>query len=296
MSQRSDFETAIAKDDAALAQELLKKAPALLQARHDNGASPLHLAAKHDAANVASALLRAGADFYARDINGQLALDIPPGGTLNATRRALREINQSRNEFLGTVGRHDAARAKELLASDPSLAGARDIGDGWSAVMMACHFGDTATLQALLDAKAPLDATDFHTGHDALTACVLAGKTDCLRLLLDAGVDVTRTWRVGYGSLPMQMNALHIASWKGHTEIVKLLLDTKKFDVNTRAASYAMFSPLHFAATEGHADIIVLLLAAGADRNAIDGRRGINALQMAQAGKHEAAVAALSAK
>src|SRR5690606_20163116 len=118
-------------------------------------------------------------------------------------------------------------------------------------------------------------------------------RADCLKVLIDAGVDVTPTWRVGYGRLPMQMNALHVASWKGHAEVVKVLLAAKKFDVNERAQSYAVFSPLHFAATEGHAEIVKQLLAAGADKTAVDGRRAINALQMAEAGKHEAAAAAL---
>lgn len=90
----------------------------------------------------------------------------------------------------------------------------------------------------------------------------------------------------------MQMNALHVASWKGHAKIIPLLL-AAKVDPNERVRSYTVFSPLHFAASEGHTEIVKLLLAAGADRQARDGRRGITALEMAEAGKHESTAAAL---
>lgn len=295
MTTLDAFREAIFRDDATTLAPLLAAEPELLKAPIPDAASCLHLAARHDSANAARVLVKAGADLYARDDGTQLALDIPPGQALNSTRKLLREVNQSRNEFLGAVSKRDTERVKAMLGADPSLAQSRDIGDGWSAIMMACHFGDAATLKVLLNANA-VAGFDFHTQHDAFTVCALSGNAECLKLLLAKPYDPAASWRVQYGQLPMMMNALHIACWKGHTEVVKLLLDTRKFSTNDRARSYAMFTPLHFAATEGHTEILKLLLAAGADRTALDGRRGITALQMAQAGKHEAAIQTLAGK
>jgi ankyrin repeat protein len=253
------------------------------------------LAANADDRKAAEALLASGADFYARDENGQLPLDLPPGGSMNDTRKWLREVNKSRNAFLTALHENQIDRVTELLAADRSLASTRDIGDGWSAVMSACHFGNLEMLRLLLDAGASLDAVDFNNGHDAVFVCAEKGQTECLRLLLAAGAKPDRMWRVNYGALPMQMNALHVAAWKGHGPIVQLLLDAK-VDPNVRSKSYAMFSPLHFAATEGHTAIVRQLLDAGADTTARDGRRGITALEMARAATHTDAAAALGGK
>lgn len=287
--------TAIAANDVEGARQCLREHPHLLHAALDAaGHAPLHVAARHDARPVAEMLVAAGADFYARAANGQLPLDIPPGEALNETRNWLRELNRARNAFLKAVFERDLGRVKELLRADASLANARDIGDGWSGAMAACHFGDEALLEVLLDAGASPDAADFDTGRDAASLSAENGQAGCLRRLLDVGADVTRTGAVPYGSVSMRMNALHLASWKGHEAVVRLLLEAGA-DPNARAGSYAVFTPLHFAASEGHEAVVRLLLDAGADRQALDGRRGVTALQMAEAGKHEGTAAALRA-
>jgi ankyrin repeat protein len=286
----------IAKDNSVEVQQFVGAKRALLSVAFDeNGRTALHLSADHNAIGSARVLLSEGADFYARDSNGQLALDFPPGQELNETRKLLREINRKRNEFLSAVHDQKPDQIKKLLAEDSSLRFARDIGDGWSAVMTACHFGNVELLKLLIDAGADLNATDFNSGQSAIYMCAEKGYVECLRLLTKAGVNPNQTWRVNYGHLPMEMNALHVASWKGHNDVVDLLLNLK-VDPNIRAKSYAMFSALHFAASDGHAEVVNQLLAAGADTLARDGRRGITALQMAQAGKHGAAAALLRAR
>ena len=56
---------------------------------------------------------------------------------------------------------------------------------------------------------------------------------------------------------------LHLASFHGYTEIVKLLLENKAaIDLFTNWKS----TPLHVAASKGHADIVKILLMNNADR------------------------------
>jgi hypothetical protein len=283
----TSFENAILRNDLPTVKKLAAEGKTEFGSRP----MPLRLAAAKDAKDIAEWLMANGTDldFYDRDDNGQLPLDVPPGEELNATRKFLREINKSRSDFLDAVGKQDIERVKRMLAEDKSLAISRDIGDGWSVVMMACHFGNAPLLEVLIAAGAPLDATDFNNGQDAVMVCAEKGQADCLRQLIKAKVHINRTARINYGRLPMEMNALHMAAWKMKPAVVSLLIEAG-VDVNERAKSYAMFSPLQFAATEGDAESVALLLKAGADKEARDGRRNINALQMAEAGKHQACV------
>src|SRR5688572_6544100 len=192
--QPASFNAAIAKDDVATLRTLLLAQPTLLTTTTDEaGRSPLHTAARHDARGAAEALVEAGADFYARDLNGQLPLDLPPDQPeLNATRQWLRTVNRTRNEFLAAVHQQQVDRVKEMLAADPSLATARDIGDGWTPVMTACHFGNEALLSVLIAAGAKLDGADFNSGHDAVYVAAEKGHAGCLKRLIDAGADVSR--------------------------------------------------------------------------------------------------------
>jgi ankyrin repeat protein len=289
----AELVAAIERDDADAVAGILRQQPGLVRHVEDaDGTSLLHLAARRNAVRSVEALVTAGADFYARDVNGQLPLDVPPGQTLNEARQWLRGVNRTRNAFLGAVHHQKVEEARQLLAADPSLARSRDIGDGWTPVMTACHFGNDALLRVLLDAGCPVTGEDFNSGQSALFVAAEKGHAGCVKLLLEAGADARQTWRVNYGSLPMQMNALHVAAWKGHEPVVAALLEAG-VDVNERARAYPMFSPLHFAATEGHAGVLRLLLQADADTTARDGRRHITALQMAEAGKHTAAATVL---
>ncbi|EXU98136.1 ankyrin repeat protein, partial [Metarhizium robertsii] len=77
-------------------------------------------------------------------------------------------------------------------------------------------------------------------------------------------------------------NALQAASFRGHLEIVKLLLD-KGADVNAQGGLYG--TTLHAASSGGHLEIVQLLLDKGADVNAQGGEYG-TALQGASSRGH----------
>jgi hypothetical protein len=86
------FEQAIMKNDLPTVKQLAAEG----KVEFESHPMPLRLAAGKDAKDVAQWLVANGQDpdFYDRDDNGQLPLDVPPEGQLNATRKFLREINK----------------------------------------------------------------------------------------------------------------------------------------------------------------------------------------------------------
>ncbi|EDU43191.1 ankyrin repeat domain containing protein [Pyrenophora tritici-repentis Pt-1C-BFP] len=119
-----------------------------------------------------------------------------------------------------------------------------------------------------------------HTERDgdyrnALQAASERGHTEIVKLLLDKGADVN-----AQGGL--HGNALQAASERGHAEVVKLLLDNGA-DVNAQGGDYG--NALQAASERGHKEVVELLLDNGADVNAQGGDYR-NALQAASEGGH----------
>ena len=101
----------------------------------------------------------------------------------------------------------------------------------------------------------------FHRG----AMCWAAGSNNVLAVssLLESGLDVNRIDRVWDG-----FTALHVAAYKGHSAVVKVLIDAGA-DVYTRDTDTDMRlylgTPLYLAARHGHASVVHQLIKAGAN-------------------------------
>ena len=99
---------------------------------------------------------------------------------------------------------------------------------------------------------------------------VKANNVAQLKVILNKdGIDVNATTR---GLFDSGKTALHIATEKGKTECVGLLLAHKKIDVNARTINGVLnlgdYTPLHLAAQHGKTECLKLLLSApGIDVN-----------------------------
>jgi ankyrin repeat protein len=112
---------------------------------------------------------------------------------------------------------------------------------------------------------------DLHTkdaeGCTPLHIAVLAGNVEVSQLLLSLSHPINShvPYIKGY-------NLLHMAAWKGHFKITRMLLEhdeSMKLLVNT-PNNYGQ-TPLHLASTHDHASIVALLLKFGADMETRDG-------------------------
>lgn len=183
-------------------------------------------------------------------------------------------------ELIDAVAAGDASRVAGLVATDPSLANARDAA-GVSAIMTARYRADRAVTDALLAADPDLDIFEATSlgyadrlvedlasdaalatarsadGYTALHFAAFFGKSEAARLLLDAGAEVNVV-----SDNEMRVQPLHSAAAGRHHEVCRVLL-TAGADVD--ATQQHGYTPLHAAAQHGDVELVELFLSAGAD-------------------------------
>ncbi|HEX8075576.1 MAG TPA: ankyrin repeat domain-containing protein [Thermoleophilaceae bacterium] len=170
----------------------------------------------------------------------------------------------------------DADRLRELLGDRPELASARSE-DGVSALLKARYAMRDDLVEAVLAAEPELDVYD----------AAAVGDVDRLKELIDGDPQLTRAFAAD------GFTALHLASFFGAAEAVRILLD-RGADPGAQAANDMRVAPLHSAAAAGDRDAVGRLLEAGADPNARQ-RGGYTALHAAAgAGDRELAELLLS--
>src|SRR2546421_13875 len=95
-------------------------------------------------------------------------------------------------------------------------------------------------------------------GSSALLWAAEHGREATAQRLLGEGANIQVT---------VKINALFIAAKKGHSEVVKLLLETK---ADVSVTDYYGKTALYMAAKNGHSAVVKLLLKAKADDNVTD--------------------------
>lgn len=185
MTQIETLLEAIRNRDRAAVRRLLQEEPALLTARSESGESPVMTAIYHDAGAELAMLVARGAE-----------LDLFAAAALG-----------------------DTPRLEELLRDVPDAAAPRSP-DGWSALHLAAHFGQTAAAELLVRHGADVQAISANSMGNTPLHATLAGRGDLelVALLLAHHADVNA--RAAAGVTP-----LHLAAARGQPEIVELLLE-----------------------------------------------------------------------
>jgi ankyrin repeat protein len=182
------------------------------------------------------------------------------------------------DDFAAACNRADADRARELVASDPSL-----LGEPGELLTLAAEEGRVDSLRLLLELG--FDVNGETDCPSPLHYAALAGQLDAVKLLVESGANV-RARDPHYGGTP-----LSAANYKGQRHVIEYLLqfapicDAVKFGgldrvhtllrenpecVNVR--DHDGRTPLHCPDkdTQHGTEIIELLIEHGADINAKD--------------------------
>jgi hypothetical protein len=121
-------------------------------------------------------------------------------------------------------------------------------------LLLAARNGNIVRVIASLNLEADVDTQSESNGYTPLTWASSRGHTEVVRLLLEAGADVNVTANDG-------QTALMRAADYGHVEVLQLLLAAGA-DVNVKSVNG--ITALRFATLKGNNRIVEMLKAAGA--------------------------------
>ncbi|KAF0193628.1 MAG: ankyrin repeat-containing protein, partial [bacterium] len=144
---------------------------------------------------------------------------------------------------------------------------------GWTALMFAAGWGQTDTIDALLNAGADINIKS-RFGWTALTFATKNSQTSTMQKLLESGADPNT-------SLIWGLTPLMVAAMEGNVATVKTLI-LAGVNVNTSMSSTGQ-TALMFAARAGKKDNVLALIGSNADINARD-LRGSTPLKEAMQG------------
>jgi ankyrin repeat protein len=169
-------------------------------------------------------------------------------------------------EAISAANAGDVAALKRLIAGDPGLARA----EFWytPAIHFAVREGRSEVVRLLLDAGADPEWNGLHQGS-LIEMAMERGYAEIARMLEEARDRRGRT-RPGPAG-----HAIHVAAKRGDVDEVRRLLDADGTLVRLGTPSGA--TPLHVAACGDSLDVVTLLLDRGADPNALrGGARGLS--------------------
>jgi len=234
--------------------ELLIEKGADVNVKAVDGATPLHRVATTE---IAELLIEKGADVNVKDRKGRTPLDFAVTGKRAETEELIRKNGGERGEYKMTI--YQAANIGDLETVEKLLESGTDVNQknrqGYTPLMAA---GTKEIAEFLISKGASVnESTIFGT---ALHEAVNSRRYEVAKVLLENGASVDAKTNVGKTPLDMAIK------WK-QKKIANLL---RKHASKTGEELKAAKEPIHAAARQGDIEAVKQHLAAGADVNAID--------------------------
>ena len=155
-----------------------------------------------------------------------------------------------------------------------------------SKLMKAVKQGNAATVRQLIGEGVDVNETDS-SGDVPLIMAAYLGHAEVVKLLLDAGADVTA---VDPG---MKATALHAAAYAGRTEAAKLLIEGG-VEIDKQGPKNG-YTALHDAIWQNNIDTARVIIEAGANLN-LKSLEGETPLEMARSRKRKEIAAMIEQK
>jgi uncharacterized protein len=150
--------------------------------------------------------------------------------------------------LMEAVRNNDAALVRELI-SRGSQVDERDA-KGDAPLIIAAYQGYTDIVKLLLEAGADVSVVDPGMKATALHAAAYAGNAEAARLLIEHGIDIDRQGPYnGY-------TALHDAIWQNNVEAARVLIEA---GANLEIRSNAGETPQAFARSRNRREIAALI-------------------------------------
>ena len=150
--------------------------------------------------------------------------------------------------LMQAVKNKDAGRVKELIRQGVNVSELDANGD--APLVMAAYEGLTNIVRLLLEAGADVTAVDPGMKATALHAAAYAGRTEAARLLIEYKVEIDKQGPYnGY-------TALHDAIWQGHLETARVIIEA---GANLTLKNNQGQTPLEFARARGNQELVALL-------------------------------------
>ncbi|XP_065141494.1 serine/threonine-protein phosphatase 6 regulatory ankyrin repeat subunit C isoform X1 [Paramisgurnus dabryanus] len=239
------------------------------------GRTPLHYAAANERYQCVVVLVGAGSEVNERDRSGCTPLHYSAASTsFCRTDRPHASTHQNQEE-----GEKESFLCVEHLldnGADPSLCNTK----GYSAVHYAAAYGNKQNLELLLEMC--FNTLEEKESCGLVTPQHLAvesGHWECVAVLIESGACVDACDPVG-------RSVLYVASQRGHTRCVELLLSQSASCFLTEHRS--KWGPLHVAAANGHSECLRMLLCSegGVDLVNVTDIEGQTPLMLAVLGGH----------
>ena len=159
-------------------------------------------------------------------------------------------------------------------------------GNGATPLSVAAYHGYNRIVAALLDRGAVVDQATYHGRSPLIVACE-ENKRDTVELLLARGANIE--FRSGF--LQTGYTPLHISTYFGHFDLVRLLLD---HGADAKCMDRRGYTPLQLACRHGHVDVVELMFDRKEERGVMFDR--FDALAVARLGDNEDIVRCLLAR
>ena len=263
------------KGNLEIVQTLVSYANVSLNARQQDGYTPLALAVLNDKLNVVEFLASKGASIKTKNKVGISPIDFAAWkGNLNMVKL----LEEKRSDLSNVLhwaaygGKLDVV--KYLIETKGINLNTRD-NNGKTPLHDAAKQGHFSIVRYLTDKGANLNLKE-NNGNTLMHFAALSGNLEMIRYLTEKEVDVKVV--NNYNTTP-----LHLASLNGYLNIVQYFIEEKSAELN--AKNNGGNTAMHFAASSGYLRIIKYLQGKGADVNLSNQDGWTPMLEAAYAGK-----------